>query len=304
MDSLRAPLAFLRTLAVAGAMAVPALAHPSAEVAPGDSVTLTKQPTRTVVDADGTVIERYGDPDRLGRIVDHCKVGTGQDDAKIINHEHGYAVLSGKDIPSDHLTVPLAPITGVEDPRLTQPGAENYFADAWKDGRLKAAEALGTTPAQLSRDAIALTVNSQGGRSQDRLHIHADRLDPKLGQELKDQLEHGLIAGDHWTNVKPIHGDHQYRALWVEGNDLQQNPFQLVTTSWCPNTAKSMRAPTWASIPSQWWARRMPTDAPASSSWTGATAPRAAVRPKSGCSATRIHPVKTCGPAERDHTSR
>lgn len=228
MDSLRAPLAFLRTLAVAGAMAMPALAQPSAEVGPSDSVTITKQPTRTVVDADGTVIERYGDPDRLGRIVDHCKVGTGQDDAKIINHEHGYAVLSGKDIPSDHLTVPLAPITGVEDPRLTQPGAENYFADAWKDGRLKAAEALGTTPAQLSRDAIALTVNSQGGRSQDRLHIHADRLDPKLGQELKDQLEHGLIAGDHWTNVKPIHGDHQYRALWVEGSDPQQNPFQLV----------------------------------------------------------------------------
>ncbi|MBX3170213.1 MAG: CDP-diacylglycerol diphosphatase [Candidatus Eremiobacteraeota bacterium] len=226
MDSLRAPLAFLRTLAVAGAMAAPALASPTAET-PKDSVTL-QQPTRTTVDADGAVIHRYGNPDRLGRLADQARLGTGPDDARVINREHGYVVMAGKDHPTDHLTVPTAPISGVESPELTGPDAENYFADAWKDGRRQTAESLGTTVDQLPREAIALAVNSQGGRSQDRLHIHADRLDPELGAQLKEQLESGGVISDQWTLLKPIHGDHQYRALWVEGSELSQNPFQLV----------------------------------------------------------------------------
>lgn len=220
MDALRAPLTLLRTLAVAGAMAVPALAAPAE--APQDSV------TRTVVDADGAPIQRYGNPDRLGKLADKAQPGPGLDDARVVNREQGYVVMGGKDHPHDLLTIPTAPISGVESSQLYQPGAENYFADAWKDGRRAAAESLGTTPEQLPRDAIALAVNSQGGRSQDRLHIHADRLDPELGAQLKQQLLEGGVSGDHWSNVRPIHGDHQYRALWIEGSELTANPFELV----------------------------------------------------------------------------
>jgi len=219
MDSLRVPLTFLRTLAMAGAMAVPVLAAPAGADVPQD---------KTFIDADGTMIHRYGNSERLGKLVDKAQLGAGQDDARVINQQHGYKVMAGKDHATDHLTVPTASISGIESPELTKPGAENYFADAWKDGRQQTAKALGTTLDQLPRDAIALAVNSQGGRSQDRLHIHADRLDPKLGAELKEQLEHGGVVADQWTNLKPIHGDHQYRALWVEGSDLTQNPFQLV----------------------------------------------------------------------------
>ncbi|MBN9420106.1 MAG: CDP-diacylglycerol diphosphatase [Candidatus Eremiobacteraeota bacterium] len=217
MDALRAPLTVLRTLAVAGAMAASA---PSA--APQDSV------TRTTVDADGALIQRYGNPDRLGKLADQAQLGPGLDDARVVNREHGYVVMGGKDHPHDLLTIPTTPISGVESTQLYEPGSENYFADAWKDGRRASAESLGTTPEQLPRDAIALAVNSQGGRSQDRLHIHADRLDPELGAQLKQQLLEGGVSGDHWSTVQPIHGDHQYRALWVEGSDLSANPFQLV----------------------------------------------------------------------------
>ena len=33
---------------------------------------------------------------------------------------------------------------------------------------------------------------------------------------------------DQWRDLKPIHGNHQYRALWVEGSELTQNPFRLL----------------------------------------------------------------------------
>ncbi|MFN8612086.1 MAG: CDP-diacylglycerol diphosphatase [Vulcanimicrobiota bacterium] len=218
LGALGTPLAFLRTLAMAGAMTVPALVSPnaSAEVA-HDSVSLSaphKQPTRSSLDADGNLIVRYGDPDRLGRLVDQGHLGDGPNDLKALDREHGVAVIAGKDFPSDQLTVPLTPITGVEDPRLLQPGAENYFADAWKFAR--------------NREDVALTVNSQGGRSQDRLHIHADRIDPELGKQLQAQLDHGQIARDHFSALQPIHGNHQYRAVFVEGEELTANPLQLI----------------------------------------------------------------------------
>ena len=49
----------------------------------------------------------------------------------------------------------------------------------------------------------------------------------KLGQQLKQQVDKGDTVTDHWTNVKPVNGP-QYRALWVDGADLKENPFQLV----------------------------------------------------------------------------
>ena len=235
VGSLRLPFAFLKTLATAGAMGAMARASTTCE-APTDSVKLggtTPKREWSFVDADGNVVRREGDPTRLGWLVDHARLGPGRDDCQVIHRdprpdgEHGYVVMAGKDHSTDHLTVPLANITGIEDPALLDPGAENYFADAWKDGREQTAKSLGIPLEQLPRDAIALAVNSQGGRSQDRLHIHADRLDPKLDQKLKEQLDKGQVVSDHWTNVEPVNG-HQYRAKWVEGADLTVNPFKLL----------------------------------------------------------------------------
>ena len=216
-------------MALPATVATPASLEKSAE--PVDTVSLTGN--RSFTDADGNLIVRQGDSSRLGRLVDSSAAGTGPADCQVVHQnqtpegQRGYAVFKGKDIRTDHLTIPLANITGIEAPELSKPGAENYFADAWKDGREKAAEDQGTSADKLPRDAFAMAVNSQDARSQDRLHIHTDRLDPQLGQQLKQQVDDGAVASDHWTDVKPVHG-HQYRALWVDGTDLTQNPFQLV----------------------------------------------------------------------------
>lgn len=238
MDGLlpRTSFSVLRTLALAGAVggslaaAAPATAAPHNPI---DTYTQTQTPapnTYSFADGDGNVIVRHGDSGRLGRLVDKCEIAQGPADCRLVHQnvtpdgDRGYTVLVGKDIRTDHLTVPFAPITGVESPDLIKPGAENYFADAWKDGRASAAKDLGTTTDALPRDAIALAVNSQDGRSQDRLHIHADRLDPALAQQLKSEN----VSGDGWTDLKPIHGNHQYRAHWVAGTDLKANPFLIV----------------------------------------------------------------------------
>jgi len=222
------PLSLLRTLALAGAASLARSACPAQlpPTEPQDSVSLASRIAR---DGDGELIVRRGNPDKLGQLVDHGKPGAGPDDLKLLQPqgERGFAVISGKTHPTDMLTVPLSPIPGIESPELVQPGAENYFADAWKHGREQAAKARGLDLNQLPRDAIALAVNSQNERSQDRLHIHADLLDPELGQQLKQQVVQGDFTQGQWALVKPVHG-HQYRALWVEGEDLKANPFKLV----------------------------------------------------------------------------
>lgn len=198
------------------------------------SKSLADPPSRNAVDGDGEVIERRGNPDRLGELVDHGKVGPGPNDCNVIKHkgspgdDHGYVVIGGKTHPTDMLTVALdKDISGIEAPELVEAGAENYFADAWKAGREQAARAHGLRVDEIPRDFIALAVNSQNERSQDRLHIHADRLDPELGKQLKQRLGRGDFARGTWAPVEAVQG-HQYRALWVEGEDLQVNPFKIV----------------------------------------------------------------------------
>lgn len=234
VSPLRSPVTLLRALMVLGAAGLAEAGTAAAQ--PVDGVVLSSPGQKIayqIKDGDGNLIVRPGDPTRLGRLVDHCQVGDGPNDCRLIQHkpgpqgEQGYAVMAGKDLKTDHLTVPLAPISGIEAPILSQDGVENYFADAWKDGRRKAAEASGSHPELLPRNAIALAVNSQNCRSQDRLHIHADRLDPKWGGLVHDELAQGHLSQGQWTLLKPVDG-HQYRATWVAGQELQANPFQLV----------------------------------------------------------------------------
>lgn len=201
-----------------------------------DSVTLAsalKPEAYSFRDGDGNLVVRRGNPNRLGELVQQCQSEQAPEDCRLVRHkpdgqdDDGYVVMVGKD-KSDHLTIPIANITGIESPELVGPEAENFFADAWRDGRGAAAQALGLSAGQLPRNTIALTVNSQNTRSQDRLHIHADRLDPRLGQQLHEQLVEGKVDSHRWSNLDPIHGNHQYRAIWVEGADLEVNPFQIV----------------------------------------------------------------------------
>ena len=188
------------------------------------------------IDGDGNLIVRNGDSDRLGRLVDKGEVGNGPDQCKVLHHEagadgeeHGYAVIPSKGHPTSLLTVALGDVTGIEDSDLYDDDDDNYFADAWENVRQVTAKSLGYENVDdLPHDGMALAVNSQNERSQDRLHIHADKLDPELGKQLKDKLDHGEFSSKKWTNVDPGNG-HQYRAIWVDGANLDNiNPFKIV----------------------------------------------------------------------------
>ncbi|MHB2020383.1 MAG: CDP-diacylglycerol diphosphatase [Candidatus Xenobia bacterium] len=130
-----------------------------------------------------------------------------------LDRQHGIVELQSTGIASDQLTVATTPVSGIEDPQLEAPGAENYFADAWDNRR---------------GPDTALAINARQRRSQDRLHIHSDRVDPALEQKLRTQLEHGGISAGRWSNLAfSVHG-HPYEATFVPGNTLSQNLFVLV----------------------------------------------------------------------------
>jgi len=195
---------------------------------------------RTDIDADGITFLRQGQPDAIGNIAGKCEAAArdGQPSACASvkldadpshqpggDNDMGHVVLKANKGPHDFLLMPNAPITGIEDPRASAPDAHNYFADAWTDARQKLAENLGTTADALPRDAVGLAVNSLGGRTQDRLHIHTDLLDDALRAKLEGEVP--KLDGS-W---KPLGFDvngHHYDAMWVNGEQLKDNPFKLV----------------------------------------------------------------------------
>ncbi|HEU5274415.1 MAG TPA: CDP-diacylglycerol diphosphatase [Xanthobacteraceae bacterium] len=134
----------------------------------------------------------------------------------------GHVVL--KDIRGDtqYLVIPTARVTGIESPALLAPGAPNYWAPAWKARRHVVARAGRPLP----RDAIALAVNSQPGRSQNQLHIHVDCVRPDVRDYL---LKHAGKLSSRWSaSAVPFDG-HAYRLLRVDSADLRGvDPFRLL----------------------------------------------------------------------------
>lgn len=98
----------------------------------GDRVTVTVDRqgnvSETVVNVDGDVFVRHGDPGAIGRIADQCKQdavhGRPTPCAEVhLNDgpagDHGYVILKANRFPDEFLTIPTAPLTGIEDPGLT-----------------------------------------------------------------------------------------------------------------------------------------------------------------------------------------
>jgi CDP-diacylglycerol pyrophosphatase len=73
----------------------------------------------------------------------------------------GYALLREPGDQARTILTPLAPISGIEDPRLLDPGAANWFAKAWRE-RFSVARAF---PAKDPWSDMALAINSQAGRT-------------------------------------------------------------------------------------------------------------------------------------------
>jgi len=134
----------------------------------------------------------------------------------------GYAVL--KDIvgATQYLLIPTARVSGIESPLLLDPGAPNYFADAWLERGYTERAAQRPLP----REAISLAINSAFGRSQDQLHIHIDCVRADVRAALQRQL---AAIGDSWAPLAEPLAGHPYRAMRVLADALDgTNPFVLL----------------------------------------------------------------------------
>jgi CDP-diacylglycerol pyrophosphatase len=139
--------------------------------------------------------------------------------------ERGDAVLKDLVGTTQFLVIPTTRVTGIEDPAVLAPDAQNYFADAWDaiDFVSRAARV------QLPRDDLSLAINAPIARSQDQLHIHVDC----VRADVRDALHR--MAGSIGTTLAPLPdalAGRRYRAMRIDGYDLAPtNPFRVLAAS-------------------------------------------------------------------------
>ena len=158
----------------------------------------------------------------IDQCVPHQKAGKGPAPCAEVDLKGGFAVLKDKRGKTQFLLIPATLITGIEDRRTLMPDAPNYFAAAWTARRFT--EKLAGKP--IPRDAIGLSVNSAYGRSQNQLHIHIDCIRPEVRQALK---ANDAKIGDIWAPLDVDLAGHRYRAMRLDGADLERNPFKVLS---------------------------------------------------------------------------
>jgi CDP-diacylglycerol pyrophosphatase len=170
---------------------------------------------------------RAENPDALWQIVhDRCVPGQQAHGSPapctLVDLAGGYVVLKDRDGVTQYLLIPTAKVTGIEDPAVLAPGAPNYFDAAWKQRGLVDTAARQTLP----EADIALTINSEYGRTQNQLHIHIDCMRPDVVAALH---AHGTSVGTAWAPFPiPLAGQ-PYIARRIGGADLSTgNPFALL----------------------------------------------------------------------------
>ncbi|WP_395678794.1 CDP-diacylglycerol diphosphatase [Inquilinus sp.] len=191
------------------------------------SAVLAFSATIVAVAAIGAWVTLRPDPDALWRIVsEQCvpaaQSGAAKNPCAKVDLVNGYVVFKDRNGIGQYLLMPTGRIDGIESPELVEPGAHNYWRDAW-EARSYLEQAIGT---RLKREEIGLAINSASGRSQNHLHIHIDCMRPEVTAALTALK--GTIV-EQWTDLPmPLPG-HSYRArLIVDGTLQDTDPFQLL----------------------------------------------------------------------------
>jgi CDP-diacylglycerol pyrophosphatase len=136
--------------------------------------------------------------------------------------DKGFVVLKDIEGVAQFLLIPTARISGIEDPKVLEPAATNYWDAAWQ-ARHFMTERVHTP---LPRDAISLAINSSVGRSQDQLHIHIDCVRPDVRAALADNLD--KVEGV-WTPFPVALAGHTYRSIRINHETLDGiNPFHVL----------------------------------------------------------------------------
>ena len=133
----------------------------------------------------------------------------------------GYAVLKDLVGATQFLLIPTARVAGIESPEILDADAPNYFAAAWR-ARSYVEQRAGRG---LPRDWMSLAINSSAARSQNQLHIHIDC----VRADVRDALvARAVDIGPTWAPLSVPLAGQSYRAMAVDGDELDANPFRLL----------------------------------------------------------------------------
>ena len=200
-----------RGLAAVTAMALSACAGSAPRGLPPFSPHLNGQALWRIVHEQCVQDERvHGDPSPC--VVVNLSAGEAR----------GFALLKDRVGIAQHLLIPTARVTGMEDPLLLESGAVNYFAEAWALRRYVAA----LQPARTSRAPLSIAVNSRYGRSQDQLHLHIDCVAPDVAAALRPLPRSGRLG---WAARTVVLMRRHYALRWLPARDLAAvSPFKLL----------------------------------------------------------------------------
>lgn len=141
--------------------------------------------------------------------------------------EHDYALLKDRVGAGQFLVMPAILIPGIEDPRLGDADATDYFTPAWH-ARHRVATQSGL---RLEREDVGIAVNSLYGRTQDLLHLHVDC----MRQDVRDTLKALAPRIERtWSPLPQRRAGHAYHAIRIDGdNSVEANLFHLVRDALC-----------------------------------------------------------------------
>nr|WP_154325496.1 CDP-diacylglycerol diphosphatase [Pantoea sp. 201603H] len=129
-----------------------------------------------------------------------------------VDEAKGYVTLKDRVGPLQFLLMPVAKISGIEDPQILYSHTPNFFALAW-DARHLMAERRG---AFVSDSHMALAINAEYSRTQNQLHVHISCLRADVRQQL-DQLSTQLTS--QWQPTTILKHSYFIRALTLHELD-------------------------------------------------------------------------------------
>jgi CDP-diacylglycerol pyrophosphatase len=156
------------------------------------------------------------------RCVPHQQNDNDPGPCSLVDLASGYVIL--KDIvgATQFLLIPTARIGGIESAAILEPGAANYWDEAWRARHFMEDRAGKPLP----RETISLAINSPYGRTQDQLHIHIDCVRADVHDAIVSRRDE---IGRTWSAFPTPLVNLPWRALRVDGENLDRaDPFRLL----------------------------------------------------------------------------
>ena len=128
----------------------------------------------------------------------------------LVDENNGYVFYKVDSDSYQYLLMPLAEITGVEDPKLLAEDLPRYLYMAWW-GRDLVSEKVGRT---VKEKNIAITINALNSRSQDQLHLHISCLAPDVRTALDSVSDYSTRWAEFPQPLKNI--TYNYRKITLD----------------------------------------------------------------------------------------